>query len=37
MGRAFSTNWGEAERLWIISRKARRKESARKTKTYVGG
>jgi hypothetical protein len=30
------TNGGE-ERLWIIGVKARRKETTRKAKTYVGG
>jgi hypothetical protein len=28
---------GEEERLWVTGRKARRKETTRKTKTEIGG
>jgi hypothetical protein len=37
MGGACSTNGGEAERVLVIGGKARGKEIARNTKTYVGG
>jgi hypothetical protein len=37
MGRACSTNVGEEECIQDISGKASRKETARKTKMYVGG
>jgi hypothetical protein len=32
MGGACSTNWGQNERIWVTGTKARRKETARKTK-----
>jgi hypothetical protein len=35
MGRACSTNGGEEERIYVISGKARRKETTRKTETWV--
>jgi hypothetical protein len=37
MGRTCSTNGGEEEFIKGIDGKARRKETTRKTKTYVGG
>jgi hypothetical protein len=37
MGRACSTNGGEAECIEDIGGKARRKETTRNTRTYVGG
>jgi hypothetical protein len=36
MGRACNTNGGEEERVYIIGGKARGKETARKTKPWVG-
>jgi hypothetical protein len=29
--------WEEEERIWVIGGEARGKETARKTKTYMGG
>jgi hypothetical protein len=37
MGRARSTNGGEEDCIKEIGGKARRKETTRKTKTYMGG
>jgi hypothetical protein len=37
MSRACSTNGEEMERIYVICGKARRKETTRRTKTYVGG
>jgi hypothetical protein len=37
MGGACSPNGGKAKCVWVISGKARRKESTRKIKTYVSG
>jgi hypothetical protein len=37
MNRACSTNEGEKELILDIGGKSRRKETTRKTKTYVGG
>jgi hypothetical protein len=36
MAWACSTNAGKEGRVWVIGRKARRKETTRKTKTSVG-
>jgi hypothetical protein len=37
MGRACNTNGGDEECIQDIGGKARRKETTRKTKTFVGG
>jgi hypothetical protein len=37
MDGACSTNGRQEERVWIIGGKTRGKETARKTKTFVGG
>jgi hypothetical protein len=37
MGRACNTNGGDEKCIQDIGGKARRKETARKTETYVGG
>jgi hypothetical protein len=36
MGVECSMNWGEEERIYVFNGKARRKETTRKAKTYVG-
>jgi hypothetical protein len=33
MSEACSTNWEEGERVWVVGRKDRKKETTRKTKT----
>jgi hypothetical protein len=37
MGRACDTHGVEDDCMWGIGGKARRKETTRKTKTYIGG
>jgi hypothetical protein len=37
MGKVCSKNGGEKECVWDIGGKARRKETTRETKKYVGG